>query len=278
MNRLQDRVALVTGGGAGLGKAIVARFLAEGARVAVLERSGERAAALRKEFPSGVVVIEGDVRSFEDNVRTVEAAVKEFGKLDVLVGNAGIWDYFASLVDLPGANMGTVFDEIFQINVLGYLMGAKAAMAELVKNRGSVILTVSNSGFHPGGGGPIYVSSKHAVVGLIRQLAHELAPHVRVNGVSPGVIPSQLSGPRSLDLHDRALSDLPLEELMRNNLPIDRIPTPDEYTPYYVLLASQTEAVTMTGEIIRCDGGFSARGMRSAAGGADLPQKLGINS
>ena len=82
---------------------------------------------------------------------------------------------------------------MFGVNVKGYLLGAKAAYRELAKTRGSIIFTVSNAGFYPCGGGPLYTASKHAVVGLIRQLAYELAPSVRVNAVAPGLVRTAFS-------------------------------------------------------------------------------------
>src|SRR5208337_1786381 len=112
--------------------------------------------------------------------------------------NAGIWDSSISLAALPDDRISAAFDELFCVNVKGYLLGAKAAYRELPQTNGCIIFTVSNAVFYPCGGGPLYTASKHAVVGLIRQLAYELAPKIRVNGVAPGAIPTDLRGPRSL--------------------------------------------------------------------------------
>src|SRR5580658_5132166 len=184
MGWLEGQVALVTGGASGLGYAIVKRFLEEGARVGVLDRARERSAKLRQELGDRVVATIGDVTSLADNRRAVETTVSRFGKLDCFVGNAGIWDFSTSLAQLPDDNIGAAFDELFGVNVKGYLLGAKAAYRELAKTRGTIIYTVSNAGFYPCGGGPLYTASKHAVVGLIKQLAYELAPKIRVNGVA----------------------------------------------------------------------------------------------
>src|ERR1022692_4393406 len=101
MGVLTDEVVLVTGGASGLGRAIVDRFLEEGARLAVLDRTPERLAELAAANPDRLCVIGGDVRDIADNQRAVEACVARFGKLDCAIGNAGIWDYAVSLDALP---------------------------------------------------------------------------------------------------------------------------------------------------------------------------------
>ncbi|HEY2049541.1 MAG TPA: SDR family NAD(P)-dependent oxidoreductase [Caulobacteraceae bacterium] len=185
MGALDEEVVLITGGASGLGRAIVERFLEEGARVAVLDRAPQRLEPLAA-AGDRLEVIGGDVRSLADNRRAVESCVRRFGRLDCAIGNAGIWDYSVTLDGLPEDRLDAAFDELFHVNVKGYLLLAKAALPELVRSSGALVFTVSNAGFDPAGGGPLYTASKHAVVGLIRQLAYELAPAVRVNGVAPG--------------------------------------------------------------------------------------------
>ena len=270
MGWLQNKVAIVTGGASGLGRAIVERFVAEGARVAILDKSRERGQELASKLGEKVVAIVGDVTSLPDNQRAVAETVTRFGHLDCFVGNAGIWDFNASIVDLPDDRIGAAFDELFSVNVKGYLLGAKAAFRELAKTRGNIIFTVSNAGFYPCGGGPLYTSSKHAVVGLIRQLAYELAPKIRVNGVAPGAIPTDLRGPRSLDMTERSIAQIPLKEVAERGLPLGKLPSPSDYTGSYVLLASNENSSTATGGVIICEGGMGIRGFTDAAGGRDL--------
>lgn len=272
--RLDGLVALVTGGASGLGEAVVQRFVLEGAKVAVLDRSAEKVARLERDGLAGVVALVGDVRNLDDNRRAVATAVDAFGHLDCFVGNAGLWDQGCPLVDLPDESISAAFDELFGVNVKGYLLGAKAAVPELVRSRGSMIFTVSNAGFYPGGGGPLYTSSKHAVVGIVRQLAFELAPHVRVNAVAPGGIPTDLRGPSALGQADRSIADFPLEELVKGAVPLGRLPSAREYTGPYVFLASREDSGTATGAIINCDGGIGVRGIAQAAGGVDLPNRF----
>lgn len=261
---LDDTVALITGGGSGLGRAIVERFVDEGARVGVLELDEAKAGALRSDFGDAVRVTVGDATTLDGNERAVADTVAGFGRLDVFVGNAGLWDFGMSLERLPADRLSEAFDEVFALNVKGYLLGAKAALPALRATKGSMIFTASNAAFWPGGGGPLYVASKHAVVGLVKQLAYELAPEVRVNGVAPGGMPSDLRGPRSLGLADTAWSSMPVDRIMERLSPLERPIAPSDYTGHYVLLASRANSLTVTGSVHNCDGGAGVAGRRDA--------------
>jgi cis-3,4-dihydrophenanthrene-3,4-diol dehydrogenase len=271
MGWLEGRRALVTGGASGIGRAVVERFVQEGATVAVLDASEEHLGALRKDLP-GVVTIVGDVSSLEDNERAVQAMVAANGGLDTFVGNAGIFDYFAPVATTPGALLAGSFDEIFAVNVKGYLLGVKASLPALLDSSSpSVVFTLSNGAFLPAGGGAIYTASKHAAVGLIRQLAYELAPRVRVNGVAPGGTLTDLRGARSLGQADTALNDVPnFPDLVRATNPLGIVQQPADHTGSYVLLASPENAAAITGAIINSDGGMQVRGLAQVAGGTDL--------
>ena len=272
MGWLEDQVALVTGGGSGLGRAVVERFVGEGARVGVLDRSVEKLEKLRADFSSKeVLTVKGDVTSPNANAKAVAATVKAFGKLDTFVGNAGIWDYSIPLAHLPIDMVAEVFDEVFNINVKGYLLGTKAALAELVKTGGSVIYTVSNAGFDPGGGGAFYTAAKHAIRGLVSQMAYELAPKVRVNGVAPGGCASDLRGPSCLGFDRVPLGDVSgIDELITSVTPLGFLPSASDYAGLYVLLASKENSRTVTGHVLRGDGGLGIRGLTAIAGGTEL--------
>ena len=129
MGWLEGKVAIVTGGASGLGRAIVERFVAEGARVAIFDRARDRSEALAAELGAAAIPIIGDGTVMADNQRAVDETVKRFGQLECLVGNAGIWDFSTSLVDLPPDRIGEAFDELFGVNVKGYLLGAKRRIA-----------------------------------------------------------------------------------------------------------------------------------------------------
>ncbi|MPM63511.1 3-phenylpropionate-dihydrodiol/cinnamic acid-dihydrodiol dehydrogenase [bioreactor metagenome] len=267
---LKDEVVLVTGGGSGLGLAIVERFLAEGARMAVLERSQEKCDALNERFGGAVVAVQGDVRSTDDNARAVAAAVAAFGRLDCFIGNAAVWDHGASLLDTEANSLAAGFDELFAVNVKGYLLGAKAAAPELVKSQGSMIFTMSNSSFYPGGGGPLYTASKHATVGLIRELAYELAPKVRVNGVGPCGMNTDLRGPEALGQQNTRIMDSRSPDAIKAILPLQFFPSPADFVGPFVLLASRQNNQTLSGVMINADAGLGIRGIRHVAGGLSL--------
>jgi NAD(P)-dependent dehydrogenase (short-subunit alcohol dehydrogenase family) len=238
MGWLEGKVALITGGASGLGLGIVERFLAEGAAVGVLDASATKLGELNELLGDRVSASQGDVRSLEDNRRAVAQLVERHGRLDVFIGNAGIWDGSTSLADLPEDKLSAAFDEVVGVNVKGYVLGARAALPHLVRSRGTMIFTVSNAGFYVGGGGPLYTLSKHAVVGLVRQLAHELAPVVRVNGVAPGAVPSDLRGPKSLGLAETSIRGFDMQSVAEQIMPLPMVPTPADQTGTYVYLAS----------------------------------------
>jgi NAD(P)-dependent dehydrogenase (short-subunit alcohol dehydrogenase family) len=259
MTWLQGQVALVTGGGSGLGRAIVERFVAEGARVGVLELSSGKAENLRADFGDAVTVVQGNAVSLADNQAAVDQTVAAFGQLDTFIGNAAVWDFGRSLADIPAGVVAEAFDEVFDLNVKAYLVGAKASLPALRESAGSMIFSLSNAAFYPGGGGPLYTASKHAVVGLVRQLAYELAPGIRVNGVAPGGMSTDLRGPRALGLDGTAIGSLLQEDAMRAYNALGIAASPGDYTGHYVLLASRQNNRTVTGAIHSCDAGIGVR-------------------
>jgi 2,3-dihydroxy-2,3-dihydrophenylpropionate dehydrogenase len=273
---LAGTVALVTGGGSGIGRAVAERFLAEGAAVTIvgrgLDRLEEVVAAAAD--PSRMHAVEADVRDPDRLHAAVAETVSRFGKLDTLVANAGIWDYQRQLTRLTAKELSDTFDEVFSINVKGYLLAAEAAWPELVKTRGSIVMTLSNASFYVNGGGPVYTASKHACLGLMRELAYELAPKVRVNGVACGGMNTDLRGPESLALHDRSLAasfakksaDAPPPQIPLHDASTD----PRDFTGSYVLLASREQSGPITGQAISVDGGIGVRGFATPAGGDRL--------
>jgi NAD(P)-dependent dehydrogenase (short-subunit alcohol dehydrogenase family) len=260
MGRLDGEVALITGGGSGIGRAVVARFIEEGARVAVMERVADRAEALRSEFGAAVVAFPGDVGLFADNKRAVDETIRAFGKLDIFVGNAGIFDVYAKFADLPEEDLTLAYDELFGVNVRGCIFGAKAALPALRHTEGSIIFTASVAGLNSGGGGALYTASKHAVVGLIKELAVELGPDVRVNGVAPGGTMTDLRGLASLGNDDRSqFSNPAIADRLRAGNPLRLALMPDDLAGAYAFLASRRDARGITGTILTVDAGATLR-------------------
>ena len=273
---LKDYVALITGGGSGIGRAVAERFVAEGACVTIVGRNFEQLIEVAHACadPSRIHALQADVRDSEQLHRAVADTVQRFGKLDTLVANAGIWDYQRQLTKLTAAQLEETFDEVFAINVKGYVLAAEASWRELVKTRGSIVMTLSNASFYVNGGGPIYTASKHACLGLMRELAYELAPKVRVNGVACGAMNTKLRGPEALGLDTRTLAasfakkkpDDPPPPIPLHDSSTD----PRDFTAPYVLLASREQSGPITGQAIEVDGGIGVRGFASAAGGDHL--------
>ena len=260
MGWLDGQVALVTGGGSGIGRAVVQRFIEEGARVGVMDRVATRADQLRADFGDAVVGIAGDVAQLADNKRAVGETVRAFGRLDIFVGNAGIFDVYAKLADFDDDKLSNAYDELFGVNVKGVIFGAKAALPELTKTAGCRVFTASVAGFNSGGGGALYTASKHAVVGLIRQLAVELGPAIRVNGVAPGGTMTDLRGLQSLGNDDRSSFAVPgMADQLRAHNPLHIALEPADIAGAYVFLASRTSARGITGTVVTVDAGGTLR-------------------
>lgn len=258
MSSFDGKTVVVTGASKGIGRAVAKRFVAEGANVVVnsrsLERATDAAEEIGEEGPGEAIGLAADASVYTEVETMIEEAVDGFGSLDVLVGNAGIHDDSVALEDVPTEELDESFHELFGINVKGYLNAAKASIPYLRESEGNVIFTASYASFNPGTGGIFYTPAKHAVVGVVRQLALELAPEIRVNGVAPNYVPTDLEGMESLDqgtvLDDvKGAGERSLQE--RYELPILG---PDGYGGYYVFLASEDSAAS-TGTVLSADCG-----------------------
>lgn len=259
MQWLSGKVALVTGGARGIGRAVVERFIAEGAQVCAMDLQGEDLAALPSHGDQLVTVV-GDVRVYADNERAVRHCLEAFTKLDIFVANAGIFDGFSRLDTISPTTLEEVYQQIFDVNVKGTLFGVKAALEPLKNSRGSVIATLSQASFYPDGGGVVYTASKHAGLGLVRQLAFECAPLVRVNGVAPGGTITQLTVPQPLANLVKPMGTEEKRKRIQSRNPLQIAQDPEDHAAAYVYLASnQSRAVT--GEVIRSDGGLGVRGL-----------------
>ena len=259
MGWLDGKRALVVGAGSGIGRAVLEAFRSEGAQVAALELDEAKAGRLAAELP-GCVVSQGDATALADSRAAVRAVTDAFGGLDVLVNCVGIFDFYRGLADIDDDQLDAAFDEVFTVNVKSQLVSVRAALPELRRAGGSVVLTVSTSGFYPGRGGVLYVASKFAVRGCVIALAHELAPDVRVNGVAPGgTLGTELTGPRSLGQADSVLGAAPgREEDLRRRTPLQVALTGEDHAGSYVFLASDRSR-GITGTVVHPDGGVGVK-------------------
>lgn len=269
---MDGKTALVTGGAGGIGEAVVRAYVEAGARVGILDRDEERLHAVTRDLGDAVVGIHGSVERMADNVRAVKATVEAFGSLTTFVGNAGVGAGNLTLAQMPVEHLEEAIDEIFAINVRGYLLGARAALPEVLRANGSMIFSTSIAGYRAVDDGVLYVASKHADVGIVRQLAWEFAPRVRVNGVAIGVAKTNMEG---LEVLSQPTVDavLPGAEQV---IPLGTIPEAADHAGAFLYLASDRASVT-TGECIWTDSGFGIRGIGSPRGGSYLdPEALRV--
>lgn len=251
---LDGKVVLITGGGSGIGRSVARRFAAEGARVVSLDRTAPQIA-------DDIDCLVGDVRDPEAHRRAVDHTLATYGRLDVLVPNAGVHDGGAGLDELTPAELVALARTILDVNVLGVLLAIQAASDALRASHGSVIVTVSDAAYTvvDNGAGPLYTTSKSALLGVIRSTGHALAPNVRVNGVAPGGVHTNLQSlspdGTAHDVFD-AEDDLRAEVTASN--PLNTMLSADEVAASYLFLASHWSA-GMTGEVLRPDCGLALR-------------------
>jgi NAD(P)-dependent dehydrogenase (short-subunit alcohol dehydrogenase family) len=243
--RFKGQVALISGGGTGIGLGAARRLASEGARVVI---SGRREAVLRE--ACGAVAgacsfVAGDVTRREDCLRMVSETLARHGRLDVLVNAAGVLGN-GGVRDTPPAE----FDRLMQINVYGLYHLTQAAVGELLKTRGNVVNVSSVTATRPYGNLLAYCASKAAVSMMTQTMAVELAPHgVRVNAVEPGVVRSELHT-ASGAVPDYAA----FLERAKQTHPLGRHGEPEEVAAAIAFLAS-SEAGWITGDCMKVDGG-----------------------
>jgi NAD(P)-dependent dehydrogenase (short-subunit alcohol dehydrogenase family) len=253
--RLAGLSVLVTGGGSGIGRGVVDAYVAAGARVAVLERSADNAAKLTAEHGESVTVVVGDATDDAAVTEAVAAAGERAG-LDHLTCCVGVFDYYASVRELTASKLMAAADEVWRANVLSTLLAVNIAYPELRRRGGSVTLTLSESAFHPVGGGVLYGSSKWALRGVVAHLSRDLAPEVRVNAVAPGgTSGTRFGGLGSLQQRQTADAVVGRDERIRADNVLGVVPTPADHAPAYVYLADPAQARVVTGVVVNTDGG-----------------------
>lgn len=251
MHIMKERVALVTGAGAGIGAAIAARLAQDGCTVVVSDLNGQAAQETVEKLRADGLHASAQVMNVGDaaSVAAGFAAVEEkFGRCDVLVNNAGIAKTYP-FVDYPLDH----WQQVIAINLTGPMLCAQhAARMMLKRGWGRIINLASISGMRASAGRTAYGTSKAGVIGLTRQMAIELAPHgITANGIAPGPIDT----PMTRVLH----SDVARQNYTRS-VPMARYGTPEEIAGAAGFLASD-DASFITGHIVPVDGGFMASGV-----------------
>lgn len=246
MNRFTEKTVLVTGAASGMGLAAARRFLDEGARVVMLDIEGDKLQKAAAAFPQDRVLVHvGDTAEPATATAAVKAAVERFGGLHVLINNAGI----ASEGDITQTSEED-FARVMAVNVTGYFHMAKAAMPELVKTRGAIVMTSSVSGL--GGDWKMfaYNTSKGAVSNMVRAMALDAgADGVRVNAVNPSFTKTGMT--------EDMLKDADLVAKFQERMPLGGPEDPDGVAAAMAFLASD-DARLITGVNLPVDAGVRA--------------------
>ncbi len=259
MARLTGKVAIITGGAGGIGRAAARLFSEEGASVLLIDLDE---AALR----DAVGAVASDAASYvvadttqPDQVqRFVQTAVERYGGVDVFLANAGIEGQWRPIPEYPV----DVFDRVMAVNVRGVWLGLKYVIPVMQqRGGGSIVITSSTAGIRGSAGGSAYITSKHAVIGMMRSAAMECAPYkIRVNTVNPAPIETRMM--RSLEemlaepIGGGSETIALIKERMAAGIPLGRYGEPEEVARMMLFLASD-ESSFCTGGVYMVDGGTS---------------------
>lgn len=254
MTRLQDKVAIITGGAGGIGIAAARKFVAEGAKVLLVDLDREALANAAGELGDEAAWCVADVSDPEETRAYVRSALEAFGGVDILLANAGVEGSVTPIVDQDVE----MFDKVLAVNVRGAWLGLKYTIPEITKRGGgSVIITSSVAGIHGSPGLSPYVTSKHAVIGMMRSAALECAPHnIRVNTVNPSPVETRMM--RSLEEGIMPGNAPSAHDAIAATIPLGRYGEPSDVADLMCFLASD-EAGFLTGGVYMVDGGVSAR-------------------
>jgi NAD(P)-dependent dehydrogenase (short-subunit alcohol dehydrogenase family) len=250
MMRLANKIALVTGAGSGIGRGVAYRFAAEGASLAlsdIAEAGLQETVALIAEEGGQSVSVVGDVAVRTDAERMVEVAVTRWGRLDIVVNNAGITG--SRQATLAHLTPDEEWERVLAVNVSGVFRVASAAIRQmLVQGYGTIINIASAAGLVPFPARAAYNASKGAVISFTRALALDYAPnHIRVNAICPGMVETNMTRWR--------LAIPELRQQVLDMTPWGRIGTPEDIAAAAVYLASD-EADFVTGHMLVIDGGW----------------------
>src|SRR6202048_1436788 len=247
--QMSNPVVLITGALTGIGRAAAVAFAKKGANLVVAGRRDEAGKALVKElrsFGSEAEFINADVRK-EDDVRAlVDKTVARFGRLDVAVNNAGTEGQVGPITDQTAESYAATFDT----NVLGVILSMKHEVRAMQGQGGGAIINISSTYGHEGAAGAsVYVGSKHAVEGVTKSVALEVAKSgIRVNAVAPG--------PTDTDMLTRFTGPPENKRALMRTVPMDRLGLSEELADAIVFIASD-EASFITGHVLNVDGGKS---------------------
>ena len=258
-NELEGKVAIVTGGAAGLGEGISRRFAAEGAKVLIADIDGDAGAALAADIGGNALFVEADVSQLDQIGGLVTAAVDRFGGLHVMVNNAGVSSAMhRSIFDDDFAD----FENVMAVNLRGVMAGTRDAARQMREagTGGSIINVTSIGGILAGGGVLTYRASKAAVIQFTKSAAIELAHYeIRVNAIAPGNIRTGIvrKAASGEDLEKLEEFEAKIRETMRNDRPLKREGTAEDVAEAALYFATDRSRY-VTGTVLPVDGGTVA--------------------
>jgi len=252
------KVALVTGGGNGIGRAACVAFAKQGAKVVAVDRDGaaaEATAGIIRQNGGDAVAVTADVTKSADVKAYVKAAIDKYGRVDCFFNNAGIEGKVSPIVDYDEA----VFDAVLGVNVKGVFLGLKHVLPEMIRQGGGAIVnTASVAGLVGTPGMPAYVASKHAVIGLTKTAAGEVARQgIRVNAVCPGPVDTRMI--HSLEAQLSPGDPASVNQRYQASLPTGRYSTAEEIANMVLFLCSDLASNTTGGQFV-VDGGRTSTG------------------
>ena len=251
--RLEGKAAIVTGGGVGIGAAIAKAFVNEGAKVLITGRRKEKLEEFSAQFPEDSIAwYAGDVSKIEDCEAMVNAAVTKFGKLDVLVNNAGI-DTPGSVTDIPLQD----WYDVVNTNLMGPFYLTRLSIPKMIEQGGGSIINISSlAGVRAIPGMPAYCTTKAALIGLTNSVALDYGDKgIRINSISPGATATDMMKTSMAGLAKAQETDIyGAFDLLTRFSPIKRAAEPDEIAPAAVYFASD-ESKFITGHNLLIDGG-----------------------
>jgi NAD(P)-dependent dehydrogenase (short-subunit alcohol dehydrogenase family) len=248
--RLADKVALITGGAGSIGLATARAFVAEGARVLIADLDQAALEQAAGELGDAAAWAVTDVTDPDQVDAAVGQTVERFGRLNCAFANAGVFGVVAPVADYPV----DVFNRVMAVNVTGSFLLAQSAL-RVMEPGGSLIINSSVVGLTSDRGIAAYATSKHAVVGLMRTAAKEMAPTgIRVNSIHPGPIDNTFQ--HKIEVDAIGASEEESAKVFEQMIPLARHAEPDEIAQAVVFLASD-ESRFMTGHTLTVDGGLS---------------------
>ena len=251
MKRLESKIALITGGAGSIGKQTAKVFLEEGAKVFLVDLNEEDLKKAVAELGSeNIQYCVADVSKSSDVQKYVGEAVKAYGKIDIFFNNAGIEGVVKPIEDYPE----DIFDKVIAVNVRGVWLGAKYALPQM-KDGASMIISSSVAGLNGSPNVSAYITSKHAVVGVMRAMAVEAAPRkIRVNSVHPSPVDNRMM--RSLEEGFAPGAAAEAKKELEKTIPLGRYAKVDEISKAVLFLASD-DSQFVTGTTMVVDGGLT---------------------